>query len=95
MVDLVLNALSCLIGLASAQFLAGLSLNFGVLSDQHCGGDSWVGDSGACLFLGTHVDGDWPGDLGLLEARKGDKVDQEVADCVGAEIGHAWDLELN
>ena len=95
MVDLVLDALSCFLGLASAQFLAGLSLDFGIFGDQHGGGDGWVGDSVACLFRGTYVDDDWPGDLGLLEGGKGDKVNQEVADCVGAEIGHAWDLELN
>ena len=95
MVDLVLDPLFSLLGLSSAQLLTGFSLDFGVLGNQHGGGDAWVGDSGACLFPSSHVDADWPGDLGLLEGGKGYEVNQKVADCVGAEIGHAGDLELN
>ena len=92
---MVLDPLSGLLGLASAQFLTGFTLDFGVFGNQHGSGDGWVGDSGACLFLGAHVDADWPGDLGLLQGRKGYEVNQKVADCEGAEIGHSGDLELN
>jgi hypothetical protein len=51
LVDLVLDPFFGLLGLASAQFLTGFTLDFGIFGDQHGGGDGWVGDSGAVNIL--------------------------------------------